>query len=394
MNLPLEGVRVIELGHAVAGPFAGSLLSDFGAEIVKIEQPGTGDSLRKMGPKKNGKGLWWAVSGRNKKSVTVNFTHPEGQRLVKRLVGMSEAVIENFRPGVLERHGLDWAALSAVQPKLIMLRVSGFGQSGPLAALPGFGKIAESFGGATQLTGFADRPPVHPGYSLADLLAGIFGAYGIVTALCAIRAGKCEGQLIDLAIYEPLLRMIEWQFPIYEHMGIVPTRNGARFPFGGAFLTGICETGDGRYVVFSAATEASVKRVAELLESKGVASISENALEHTDEMTIALEGWIRSHSAEEVLSGFQEYDIVGTLVWTAKDLYQNQHLRERGNLVTIDDPVLGKVTMPAPVPRFSSLRSHVQWSGPELGEHTDEVLRGILGIDEEETNRLRGIGVL
>jgi crotonobetainyl-CoA:carnitine CoA-transferase CaiB-like acyl-CoA transferase len=229
MTGPLQGVRVLEIGHALAGPFACTLLGDFGAEIIKLESPGRGDShrgdsQRTMGPKVDGKALWWQVTGRNKKSLAVDLKAPEGLEVARRLVASADVVVENFRPGVIGRLGLDYDECAALNPKLVMLHVSGFGQDGPYRERGGFGKISEAFSGATFLTGDPDRAPLHPGYSLGDLVTGLMGAYGVMLALYQ-REQDGHGQEIDLALYEALFRMIEWQVPIFEATGHAVTRD-------------------------------------------------------------------------------------------------------------------------------------------------------------------------
>ena len=393
-TLPLRGIRVIEMGFAVAGPFACALLADFGAEVIKIEPPGAGDSMRRMGPAKDGVGLWWSVAARSKKSVTIDIRHERGQQLIKDLVARSDVLVENFRPGVLERYGLGWEQLGAVNPDLIMLRISGFGQTGPLANRPGFGKIGESFSGATQLTGPRDGAPLHPGYSLADLTTGLMGAFAVMIALFARQNRDIRGELIDLALYEPLFRMIEWQIPLWEQLGQLPQRDGPRFPFGQSFLVNICRTSDDRYVVVSAATEATIARVIALLVAEGMLEAPLAPLEDVGRVNRLLEQWIARTPASEALAKLHEHDVVADMIYTAADLYEHEHIRARGNLVTLDHPVLGRITMPAPVPKFGNLDGNVLWPGPELGEHTEEVLMRVLGLGEAEIDCLRLLGVI
>jgi crotonobetainyl-CoA:carnitine CoA-transferase CaiB-like acyl-CoA transferase len=389
VTYPLEGIRVVEFGHALAGPFASVMLADFGADVVKIERPGSGDSLRAMGPQRGGKGVWWTVTGRNKRSVCIDLKSAEGLELVRDLVAASDVVVENFRPGVMERLGLGYEALSAVRPGLIMLRVSGFGQSGPYSERGGFGKIAEAFSGATHLTGAVDEPPVHPGYSLGDATTGLMGAFGILLAL-RHRDASGEGQQIDLALYEPLLRLIEWQVPLYDLLGVPQTRNGPRFPFDGAFITDICRTKDDEAFVVSAATTQSLAALRQLLAATG--ALTDPAAGEADVVT-ALRAWARTQTREAALKALHEANVVAGSIYTAGDITEDEHIAARENLVTVPDGER-TVRMPNVVPRLSASPGRVNWAGPDLGTHTDEVLRDVLELDPERISQLRDAGVI
>jgi crotonobetainyl-CoA:carnitine CoA-transferase CaiB-like acyl-CoA transferase len=371
VDQPLHGIRIVEMGHAVAGPMAAGFLADFGADVVKIEQPGSGDSLRRMGPKVDGVGIWWSVSGRNKRSVAVDFQRLEGLEIVRRLIAEADVVVENFRPGVLQRAGLSYGDLVEVKPDLVMLSVSGYGQRGPYSRRGGFGKIAEAFSGATNLTGYPQEPPVHPGYSLADMTSGLMGAYGVMLALFE-RSHSGEGQLIDLALYEPLLRMIEWQLPIADATGVDPIRNGTLFPFDEAFITDICATSDGGSVVVSAATPASLSSLRGLLIDSG--HLTEGH-ESSEAIIGALRRWCAEHDQETATKTLQHRDVVAGNVNTASQVLSDPHVVERGDVIRVpmgdtDRP------MPAALPFLSRTPGAVNWSGPALGEHTGEVLTG------------------
>lgn len=389
MTTPLNDIRVLELGHALAGPFASAMLGDFGADIIKIERPGAGDSLRSMGPQRGGKGIWWTVTGRNKRSVCIDIKTPEGLALIRDLVAVSDVVVENFRPGVLERLGLGYDDLVAVKSDLIMLRVSGFGQTGPYSHRGGFGKIAEAFSGATHLTGPAEDVPVHPGYSLGDAATGLMGAYGIMVALHH-RARTGRGQQIDLALYEPLLRMIEWQVPIHDANGVAPSRNGPRFPFDGAFITDICRTEDGEAIVVSAATTQSLTALRRLL-------VSADMLADVDagegDVVDALRAWTLKHTREVALKLLHEANVVAGEIYTAADIGQDPHMAARENLVTVPDNG-HDVRMPGVVPRLTDSPGRVSWAGQDLGAQTDDVLREVLGFDNGDVALLRERGVI
>jgi crotonobetainyl-CoA:carnitine CoA-transferase CaiB-like acyl-CoA transferase len=258
---PLSGLKVLELGEALAGPLTCTLLGDFGASVIKVERPGAGDSMRTMGPVRDGVGLWWTVTGRGKRSIALDLKSPDGREVLSALATRwADVVVENFRPGVLERNGIVWDELHAANPGVILVRISGFGQSGPYAARRGFGKIAEGFSGATNLTGHRDGPPVQPGYSLGDATTAMFAVVGALLALFARERGG-HGQVIDLALYEGLLRLIEWQLPLEAHGELAVTRNGNSFPFEDAFITDIVTCADGESVIYSAATAVHLARL-------------------------------------------------------------------------------------------------------------------------------------
>ena len=266
----LSGLRVIDLGHALAGPFAATLLADHGADVLKIEHPERGDPMRRLGPRKDGVPVWWKAAGRSKRSVALDFSTPRGREILLELVEHSDVLVENFRPGTLERRGLGWDDLHRVNPRLVMLRISGFGQHGPHASRPGFGRTAEAMSGAAQLTGFPDGPPIHVGYSLADTLTGLMGAFGIMLALHG-RERSGEGDCIDLALYEPLFRLIDWQAIVYDQLGIAGMRAGNAFP---AVLegvaAGVAQTTDGIWLSYSAATDSVLERLVALMTAEGV----------------------------------------------------------------------------------------------------------------------------
>lgn len=387
---PLGDLRIVELGHALAGPFAAVLLADFGADVIKVEPPG-GDSLRDMGPKISHSSIWWSTTARNKRCVAVDFKSTDGKRLVLDLVASSDVLVENFRPGVLEHAGLGWKQLRAVNPRLVMLRVSGFGQTGPYSPRGGFGKIAEAFSGATNLTGNPDEPPIHPSYSLGDTTTGLMGAFGVMIALRE-RDRTGQGQIIDLPLYESLLRMIEWQVPLYQRTGAVAARTGLTFPFDGAFLTDICVTKDGSRVVLSAATSESLKRLRTLLYRDGAIADVDVAVSNT-ELVEALRVWAARYTSVDVLRKLEAERLVAGPVYTAADLVDDPHVAARGNLAMVSTDN-GDVMMPNVVPRLTQTPGEIRWAGPAIGEHTDEVLSGLLKLPYSEIAELRSRGVI
>ncbi|MCU1480501.1 MAG: hypothetical protein JWQ19_1287 [Subtercola sp.] len=387
---PLTGMRVVELGHALAAPFAGSLLGDFGADIIKIEQPGHGDSLRAMGPQLDSSSVWWSVTGRNKRSVCIDFKKPRGLELVRALLEDADVLVENFRPGVLDRAGLGWEELHAAYPQLIMLSISGYGRGGPYSDRPGFGKIAEAFSGATHLTGEAEQPPTHPGYSLGDATTGLMGAFGIMVAMHE-RARSGIGQSIDLALYETLFRMIEWQIPLNELQGWEVHRTGTQFPFNEAFLTDICATSDGYNIVISAATTKSLASIRSLLLEHDL--ITDTAATVLD-MAPHLRAWVKTLPRDEAMRVLRHYDVVVGPVHGAADMTSDPHLAARGNIVTAADSNGRSIPMPNVVPMLQGTPGEVRWAGPNLGEHSGEVMSELLGLDEAQIAQLVAEGVI
>jgi crotonobetainyl-CoA:carnitine CoA-transferase CaiB-like acyl-CoA transferase len=364
----LAGIRVIELGHALAGPLAATFLADFGADVVKVERVDGGDAMRAMGPKHNGTGVWWSVTGRNKRSICIDYKRPQGRDVLLELIAEADVLVENFRPGALERSGLGWDDLSPRFTGLIMLRISGFGQTGPYSSRRGFGKIAEAFSGATFLTGEKDRPPLHPGFSLGDATAGLMGAFGVVMALHE-RAFSRRGQLVDLALYEPLFRMIEWQLPLYGLLDRVAVRNGPRFPFDGDFVTDICATADGHSLVVSAATTESLERLRSFVRAEGTADGPSDA-----EVIDGLRRWVAAHPRDEALARLHSEGLIVHAVFSAADLMDDPHVAARENIAWVDDADGAEVPMPSALPRLSRTPGSVRSSAPGLGEHTREVL--------------------
>lgn len=393
-RLPLAGTRVIDLGHALAGPFAASMLGDFGAEVLKIERPTTGDAMRNLGPRKAGHALWWKAAARNKKSVTLDFGSTEGRLLLLNLVRLSDVLVENFRPGTLERHDLGPDVLHEVNPRLIIVRVSGFGQTGPDHTRPGFGRIAEAMSGASQLTGARQGAPGHVGYSLADTLSGVMGAFGALICLLN-RMVTDRGDCVDVALYEPLFRLIDWQVIAYDQLGIVPVRNGDSFPSAlEGVAAGVVQTKNGVWVSYSAATDSVTERLITLalgqdalLESR-FATVESRRL-HTADIEEAVEEWIANHTYAEVEQRFAECDAVAGRVYDISDIWSDDGYRARGNIIKVHDEDLGEVAMHGVIPHIDGHPGRVSTTGPSLGEHTEEVLTNLLALSSEEIAGLR-----
>lgn len=397
---PLSGIRVLDVGHVVAGPFAAVLLGDLGADVVKIEDPRSGDTLRTLSPKANGAPLWWKVAGRNKRSVALDLRDERGRALLRELAAHMDVMTENFRPGTLERWRLGPEELHARNPRLVILRISGYGQ-GPLGqGRPGYGRIGEAMSGTANLTGEAGGTPLHVGFSLGDTATGLMGALGVTAALQA-RERTGRGDVIDLALFESLHRMIEWQLPVADQLGLIVRRRGNRFPLGYA-VAGSYEARDERWVTLSAATDRGVRR---LLEAAGgdelandprfatpEARSEENRLEQIDE---AIRAWVRGQDADDVVALFEGTDVASGYVYDAAMMLDDPIFAEREAVISVDDEDIGgSLRMPGVVPRFTERPGSVRWAGPRLGQHTAEVLTELLGTAPEELDRLVASGVI
>ena len=355
--------------------------------------------MRRLGPRKDGIPVWWKAAGRNKRSVTLDFSTPRGRDILLRLVERSDVLVENFRPGTLERKGLGWDDLRDVNPKLVMLRISGFGQYGPYASRPGFGRTAEAMSGAAELTGYPDGPPIHVGYSLADTLSGLMGAFGVLLALLG-RDRTGEGDCIDLALYEPLFRLIDWQVVVYDQLRVAGTRAGNAFPVVlEGVAAGVAKTTDGVWLSYSAATESVLERVVALMVDEGVIEAGrydsvEERRRSANEIQELVSTWIGTKPAAEIERLFQESQAVIGKVYGIEEIWDDPGYRARGNLITVEDDECGPVTMHGVIPQLLGRPGSVRWAGARLGEHTDEVLVELAGVEPEELDELRAEGVI
>jgi succinyl-CoA---D-citramalate CoA-transferase len=395
---PLDGVRVVEMGSLLAGPFCGQLLADFGAEVIKVEPPGKGDPMRQWGRnRKNDRTLWWPIIARNKKSVTLNLREEEGQELARRLVAGAEVLVENFRPGTMERWGLGYEDLRATNPGLVMVRVSGYGQTGPYKDRAGFGSIGEAMGGIRHVTGFPDRSPPRVGISLGDSVAATFGALGAVTALYHREARGGGGQVVDVGIYEAVLALMESTIPEYALAGHIRERTGAILPFVAPSNT--YPTSDGDYIVIGANADTVFRRLAKALGHPEWAEDERYATHHArgenqEELDGMISDWTKEHTADEALVVMNEAGVPAGKLFTAKDMVEDPHYAARENVVTVEDPEIGPFPMQNVVPRLSETPGEVRWTGPTLGQHNDEVYGEVLGLSEKEREALRERGVI
>jgi len=394
--LPLQGVKVVELGTLIAGPYASGLLAQFGAEVIKIESPGDGDPLRKWRKLHEGTSLWWRSQSRNKKSVTLNLKSPKAQQIVRDLVGDADIVVENFRPGALDAWGLGWEALSKVNPDLIMVRISGYGHTGPYKDRPGFAAIAESMGGLRYLAGYPDRPPVRVGVSIGDTLASLYGVIGALLAMHHLKANKGGGQYIDVALYEAVFGVMESLIPEFAAFGHVRERTGASLPGISPSNTYLCN--DGRYVIIAGNSDSIFKRLMNAIGRRDLAddpklARNDGRVANNDMLDEAITAWTTQHGLEEVLKVLDAADVPNGRIYTAEDIYGDPHYAARNMIEkhTMSDGT--PIDIPGIVPKLSKTPGATRWLGPDLGAHTEEVLASI-GIRGEAFEALRNEGVV
>jgi succinyl-CoA---D-citramalate CoA-transferase len=385
------------MGQLLAGPFCGQLLADFGAEVIKLEDPARGDPMRQWGREKpHGLSLWWPVIARNKKSVTLDLRHPEGQSLARRLLGTADVLVENFRPGTLERWGLGYDTLAERNPGLVLVRVTGFGQDGPYAPRAGYGSIGEAMGGLRYVTGDPSTPPSRSGISIGDSLAGTFAALGALLALHA-RARTGRGQVVDSAIYEAVLAMTESLVTENQVAGYTRERTGAILP--NVAPSNVYPTADGQLVLVAANQDTVFRRLAaamarpELADDPRYASHSARG-EHQVELDGLIAGWTATLDAGRLLAALEEAGVPAGRIYRATDMLADPHYLARQAIVRLADPELGEIAMQNVAPRLSATPGRVAWPGPALGRHNREVYQGLLGLPEEEVERLADQAVI
>ncbi|MGV9408929.1 CaiB/BaiF CoA transferase family protein [Nocardia sp. NPDC003693] len=394
MDGPLSGIRVLDVATLFAGPLAATLLADFGAEVVKIEHPG-GDPVRSHGAQREGVGLWWKMLGRGKKSVTLYLGAFDGQEIFRRMVAEADVVIENFRPGTLERWGLGYDRLCEINPRVVLARVTGFGQIGPYAQRPGFGTLAEAMSGFAAVTGEPDGPPTLPPFGLADGITALTTAFAIMTALRA-RDATGRGQQIDMAIIEPILTLLGPQLIAYDQLGELQPRMGNRSSNNAP--RNIYRTADDGWVAVSTSAQAIAERVLRLVgrpdltEQPWFASGAERA-RHAEELDAAVGAWIAQRDTATVLREFEAAEAAVAPVYTAADVLADPQFRALGTIAELHDDELGPIRMQNILFRLSETPGRIRWTGPPLGAHTAEVL-GAYGVDAAELDRLRTAGVI
>lgn len=393
---PLTGVKVVEFAQVIAGPLAGTLMADLGADVVHVEPPGRGDSARYMGPAKDGAHLWWKVLGRNKRSVTLNMRVEEGRATARRLVEWADVVIVTFRADTVEKYGLDWASVQAVNPSAVLLQISGYGARTSKRNLPGFGKMGEARSGLVHLTGFPDGPPVHTGFSHGDATTGLMGAFAVMAALHRReRDPERKGEWIDLALSDTLFRLVEWQVILRDQLGYAPARSGNQLAVAPAAVVNVFRAADGGWVTVTSGTPRSVSNIARLLGLDASKYETQEAqVAGTQELDDGLRAWIAQHDTKECLQAMEDAGVVASKVYDMDDILADPIFQERQSIVTVPDDDLGEVRMQGVVPTFVNDEGSVWRTAPALGEDNDLVYGTWLGIDEQERSRLAADGVL
>jgi len=392
----LSRVKILELGQLIAGPFASKTLADFGAEVIKVEAPGLGDPLRKWRMLHEGTSVWWQAQSRNKQSICLDLRVKEGQAIARKLALEADVVIENFRPGTLEKWGLGWEELHQANPKLIMLRISGYGQDGPRRDEPGFAAIGEAMAGLRYITGHPNEVPVRAGVSLGDTIAGLHGALGILLALYERDARGGQGQMIDVALYEAVFNLTESLLPEYSAFGAI------RQPAGGA-LPGIAPSNayrcaDGQYVLIAGNGDSIYKRLMALigrvdLGEDPALAFNDGRAKRVAEIDAAINAWTQTLTLDQVLEGLLEAEVPAGKIYTAKDIAEDPHYQARGVIETVQAANGLKVQVPGIIPKLSQNPGSIRYRAPTLGEHTDEVLKSA-GLTEEQITILKKSGVL
>lgn len=397
-NKPLKGVRVIDAGNMVAAPFATVLLADLGADVVKLEHPENGDGQRKLEPiTKEGIPLWWKSISRNKRCVTLNLGKPEGAEIFKELVKTADVVVENYRPGTFERWGIGQDVLEAINPNIVMLRISGFGQTGPYANRAGFGRVAEAMAGLTNLIGEPDGPPMTPGYPLGDLIAGLFGAFSVMVALYNRDAKGGPGQSIDLALFESVLRLLDFDPIQYDQMDVVHMRSGNSAAYVAPSST--FQSSDGKWLTLAASTQSVWLRLAKAVEREdmiGDPRYAENPdrLERSVEVNGAVGAWIEKHTLEQVIERFEEHEVAFSTIFDARDMFNDAQYQAREALVRVPDPDLGEAVVQNVIPKFSKTPGSIDWLGAKMGTHNEEIFCGELGFSDEKLQQLKDAKII
>ncbi|HZG70049.1 MAG TPA: CaiB/BaiF CoA-transferase family protein [Chondromyces sp.] len=394
---PLTDLKIIDVSSVIAAPFAACLLGDLGAEVIKIELPGKGDAARGLGPWKDEESLRWPGLSRNKRSLTLDIRTEEGKEIFKELVRTADAVIENFRPGTLEKWGLGYEVLKEVNPNIVLTRQSGYGQTGPYAEKAGFGTPCTAFSGYTYLQGFSDRPPVSPAFSLLDYISGIFVAFGTVSALYHRDKNNAEGQVVELGLYEAMFRMMEFLIAEYDQLGKV--RERSPMLAGHSSPAGTYQTKDGKWVVLVCSTEKTWIRLA---KSMGRADLIDDPryktnmerMQNDEDLQKIVKAFIGSLNNDELLKKMDTDGVPISPILSIEDIFNNPQYKARENILEVEHPRLGSVKVPGIVPKFSATPGRIRHRAPELGEHNEEILKNEIGLTEEQIKQLYEKGVI
>ncbi|AMV10023.1 carnitine dehydratase [Geobacillus thermoleovorans] len=397
-TLPLEGITVLEMGNFVAAPFAGKIMAEFGAEVIKVEEPVSGDPLRSWRIMYGHSSIWWYVQARNKKSITVNLRKTAGQQIIRELIPKVDVVLENFKPGTLEKWGLGYEELKKINPSIIMTRISGYGQTGPYRDKAGFGSVAEAIGGLRYLTGYPDRPPVRVGIAIGDLVAGLYAVIGTLMAL-RVRQEDSErkGQLIDVALYESVFSLLEGALPEYVLSGVVRERTGSTLP--GVAPSNTYECKDGKHVVIGGNSDNIFQRLMKTIGRRDLADHPQYAnnqgrAEHAELIDQAIEAWTKQHTLEEVLNALDEASVPAGPIYSIRDIVNDIQYKERGMLLPVKLEDGTECLFPGIVPKLSDTPGQMKWVGPKLGEHNEEVYVRVLGYSHDQLTQLKKEGVI
>ena len=396
MTGPLKGIRVIEIGTLIAAPFAARLMAEFGADVIKVEAPGAGDPLRKWRKLHQGTSLWWYLQSRNKKSIAINLKAADGVAIIKRLASTADVLIENLKPGALEQLGLGWDVLHALNPALVMVRISGYGQTGPYKDRPGFGAIGEAMGGIRHTTGEADGVPARVGVSLGDSLASLHAVMGALMAVLRVKTGQGQGQVVDVSLVESVFNLMESLVPEYDLLGHVRSRSGGALP--GIAPSNTYPTRDGAYVVVAGNSDPIFRR---LMLAIGRTDLADDpAFAHNDGraaqatlLDAAIAGWTSARPIDDVLVALEAAAVPAGRIYSAADIVADPHYQARDMLLSAQLPDGTHVKMPGIVPKLSATPGQVRWQGPALGAHTAELL-GELGFDVGQIAAMRAAGVV
>ncbi|MFC7393255.1 CaiB/BaiF CoA transferase family protein [Scopulibacillus cellulosilyticus] len=397
-RLPLEGVKVLDVSTMIAAPFGTALLGDFGADVIKVEMPGKGDTSRHVGPFSDSEPLRWPGLSRNKKSLTLDLHKSEGVEVFKQLVSKVDILIENFRPGTLEKWGAGYEELKKVNPNLVMIRVSGYGQTGPYREKAGFGTPATAFSGYTYLQGFPDRHPTSPSFSLTDYICGIYVAFSAVTGIYYRDVNpEGSGQMVDIALFETVFRMMEFLVAEYDQLGKVRERSPGLA--GHSSPSGTFKTKDGHYVVLVTSTDSTFERLAKAMNREDMLTddkfyTNAKRLENNDETNQIVSDWIGTIDRDDLLERLDKFGVPVSPILSIKDIFENPQYKAREDIIEVDHPRLGKIKMPGIVPKFEQTPGRIRSIAPDLGEHNDEILQNLVGLTEQEIEELKQKSVI
>jgi len=394
---PLADLVVIEAGNMISAGSTGRLLADFGATVIKIEHPEMGDPLRELQPRKGEHGLWWKYLSRNKKTITLDMSDERGQTVLKDLVSEADAVIENFRPGTFERWNIGFEELQSVNQDIVMVRISGFGQTGPYAERPGFGTLAEAMSGYASLSGFTDSAPLLPKTGFADNIAALYSAFSLLYALYHRDVSGGSGQCIDVSLIEPLLNIMGPEPLQYDQLEEVPERNGNQSSISAP--RNVYQTSDGEWLALSASSQRVALRACDAIERPDLKDdprfeTNDKRVDNADALDEVIQSWIGDHEREEVLARFDEYDVPSAPIYDIADIMADEHYRSREAIISIDDDDLGDARIQGIFPKFSDTRGEVHFLGAEKGEHNDLVFRDWLNYDQELLNELESDNII